>query len=425
MESHPLHHDSSDPLHLLLSSLNISSTPELPMESQSPSAAELWNIDVMHIVMSHADRTVVSNLMKTCNTLNNAGTRYLLEDGVSLRHEEGLVSFVRFLWARGGSNECFRRVTLLSKLTLDFHDPKESTARILESLFGILARGASNLTFLKMWAAEALLVLHPPLGATIATLTQLKTLDFFRAGEHCAKLLRALRSSLVTMKIHFATYSREGEDEVLAEPDVNPILLLEGSQSTLESLSTSFGLSSPDGPCYPNVTHLELSCADFPYIEDYIRAFPNLQSLTCFEYAGFGDELEWHERREMAMLYQAQHGTWQSMRDYQGSLFMLWIWGLACRIPSVGLSFDERRGLDPNFLNDIISDVRPSDLSLRLPGASWFLDDTVRAVLSEEGRLQVLDICILFHIDESDDDTVSIGHILVSLRFRHAFEVAV
>ncbi|KAM5538670.1 hypothetical protein V8D89_007699, partial [Ganoderma adspersum] len=411
-ESHPLHHDSSDPLHLLLSSLNISSTSEsIPIIPQSPSAAELWNIDVMHIVMSYADRTVVSNLMKTCNTLNSAGTRYLLENGVSLRREEGLVSFVWFLWARGDSNECFRRVTLLNKLTLDFHDPKESTARILESLFGILARGASNLTFLKIWAAEALLALHPPLGAAIATLTQLKILDFFRAGEHCAKLLRTLQSSLVTVKIYFATYSTEREDEVLAEPDVNPILLLEGSQSTLESLSASFALSSPDGPCYTNVTHLELSCAGFPYIEDYIRAFPNLQSLTSFEYAGFGDELEWHERREIAMVHQVQHGTWQSMRHYQGSLLMLWIWGLTCRIPSVRLSFDQRRGLDPNFLNDIILDVRPSDLSLRLPGASWLLDDAVRSVLSEEGRLQVLDICILFHINESDD-TVSVGHIL-------------
>ena len=75
----------------------------------------------------------------------------------------------------------------------------------------------------------------------------------------------------------------------------------------------------------------------------------------------------------------------------------------------------------PNFLNDVILDVRPSKLALRLLGTSWLLNDAVRAVLSEEGHLQVLEICILSHVEQSDD-TVSIGHVLVSLGFRGAFQ---
>ncbi|KAM5534617.1 hypothetical protein V8D89_011710 [Ganoderma adspersum] len=350
-------------------SLNISTTSE----SESHPAVQLWNVDVMHIIMSYADRRVVSSLMNTCNALNSAGTKYLLEDGIFLRREEGLVSFMWFLWARGNASERFRRITFLKKLTLDFNHPTDSIARSLEALFEILALAAPDFTFLTIWTAEPLLVLHPPLGTAIAKLAKLKTLQLFQTGEHCATLLRTLQSSLVTVKLHFGQYR------------LNPILLLEGSRSTLESLSTSFALSSPDGPCYANVTHLELSCADLPYIEDYIRAFPNLQSLTSFQYA--------------------------SMRHYQGSLLTLWIWGLTCRIPSVRLIFDQRLGVDPNFLNDIILDVRPLDLSLRLPGASPLLDDAVRGVLSEEDRLQGLELCLIFHIN-GNDGTVSIGHIL-------------
>ena len=420
MQSYPAHHDSSNPLHLLLESLNISNTSS----SESRPAVELWNLDIMHIIMSYASRRVVSSLMNTCNALNSAGTKYLLEDGVFLRREEGLESFICFLWARDNPSECFRRVTFLKKLTLHFNYPTESMARSLECLFEIVAPAAPGFTFLEIWAAEALLILHPPLGTSIANLAKLKTLQLFQTGEHCATLLRTLQSSLVTVKLHFGHYTREPENEDLALPDMNPILLLEGSQSTLESLSTSFALSSPDGPCYTNVTHLELSCADLPYIEDYIRAFPNLQSLTSFECTGFADELEWHERRDIAMAHQAQHGTWQSMRHYQGSLLTLWIWGLTCRIPSVRLGFDQRLGVDPNFLNDIILDVRPLDLSLRLPGASPLLDDAVLSVLCEEDRLQGLELCLLSHINENDG-TVSVGHILVSLGFRCAFKLAI
>nr|VWO99781.1 Autophagy-related protein 17 [Ganoderma boninense] len=408
-QSHTPHDDdSTSPLLQLFSSLNLdlTSTPEsITLDPQSHLHVESWNLDVMHIIMSYADRRVVSNLMRTCNALNYAGTKYLLADGLTLRHKIGLLSFLFFLHARGTPGECIRRLTLLNKLSIDLYKPTENVPPILQFFFEILALAASNLTFLHISAAEALLALHPTLGPAIAKLRTLKTIDISETGVHCATLLRTLRSSLVTAKIHFGVHSAEPEEEVPPEPDMNPILLLEGSQSTLESLSASFPVSRPDGPCYANVTRLELFCTGLPYVEDYIRAFPNIQSLTYFHYAALQAELSWHERRVMAMQYQTHHGTWQSLRKLQGSLLLLWVWGLMCHIPSVELSF-EQLGVDPNFLNDIILDVRPSDLALRLPGASWLLDDAVRDVLSQEGRLQVLELCVLFNINEADQTVV-------------------
>nr|VWP00899.1 RAS1 [Ganoderma boninense] len=370
--------------------LDLTSTPEsITLDPQSHLYVESWNLDVMHIIMTYAGRRVVSNLMQTCNALNYAGTKYLLADGLTLRHEIGLLSFLFFLHARGTPGECIRRLTLLNKLSIDLYKPTENVPPILQFFFEILALAASNLTFLHISAAEALLALHPTLGPAIAKLRTLKTIDISETGIHCATLLRTLRSSLVTAKIHFGIHSAEPEDEAPPEPDMNPILLLQGSQSTLESLSASFPVSRPDGPCYANVTHLELFCTGLPYVEDYIRAFPNIQSLTYFHYAALQAEL-----RGMS-----------SLRKLQGSLLLLWVWGLTCHIPSVELSF-EQLGVDPNFLNDIILDVRPSDLALRLPGASWLLDDAVCDVLSQEGRLQVFELCVLFNINEADESVV-------------------
>ncbi|KAI1794821.1 hypothetical protein LXA43DRAFT_1091426 [Ganoderma leucocontextum] len=377
-----------------------------------------WNMDIMHIVMSYANRRVVSNLMKTCNTLNNEGARYLLEDGVSLRREARLVkSFIWFMITRRNPNERFRRLTFLNKLSLDFDHPTEDAARLLAVFFETIARAASKFTSLNIDNAEALLTTYPPLGAAIANLTTLKALNLSSTGEHCATLLRTLQSSLVMATIFFGLHARGREDEVIPEHAMNPILLLEASQSTLESLNTSFSLSTHDGPCYANVTHLSLSCMPLPVIEDYIRAFPNILSLTTSNCSPYRDEPEvWDHRREMSMLYQAQSGSWRSLREYQGSTLVLWILGLTCHIPSIKLNFQHRPPYEPlevdsNRLNDVLLDVRPSHLALILPGASSILDEAFRSTLCAEGRLQVLDLRVLFHINRAND-TVSVGDIL-------------
>ena len=246
----------------------------IDVDPQSHPAVSL-NVDIMHIIMSYAHRSVVSRLMKTCNTLNSEGARYLFKDEVSFRYDAELVSFFWFLKARDNSSERCRRITFLNRLSLDSKDPTENISQTLELLFEIVVRfgGVSNLTSLKISQAEALLTAHPPLIAAIAKLTTLKTLDLQYTGQHCATLLRTLQSSLVTVSIYFGLHGREHEHEVIPEPDTNPILLLQSSQSTLESLDVTFALStpSPDVGCYANATHLHLSCMDLPYVEDYIR----------------------------------------------------------------------------------------------------------------------------------------------------------
>lgn len=379
-----------------------------------------WNMDIMHVVMSYADRRVVSNIMKTCNALNSAGARYLLEGEVSLRREERLLRFIRFLHAMHNPDEYLRRVTFLKKLSLGLYHPTEDAAGILEVLFNTISRVASNFTSLKIFEAEALLATHAPLGAAIAKLTTLKALHLSNASVQCATLLRNLRSTgLILADISFST--REPGDEVVRHSNANPILLLQGSQSTLESLSTSLAVSSPDGPCYANVTSLSLSCINLPVIEDYIRAFPNLLSLTTFECDVFRED-PWEElhRRETSMIHQAQHGTWRSLRHYSGSVLELWIFGLTCQIPSIHLGFPQR-GVDYYMLNIVLHDVRPSALALTLPGASCLLDDDLCYVLSREGRLRELELRVLLHLNGTDE-SVSVGDVLVSSGFWRVFE---
>ena len=379
----------------------------------------LWNMDIMHVVMSYADRRVVSNIMKTCNALNSAGVRYLLEGEVSLRREERLLRFIRFLRAMHNPDEYLRRVTFLKKLSLGLYHPTENAAGILEVLFETIARVASNFTSLKIFEAEALLAAHTPLGAAIAKLATLTALHLSNASVQCAMLLRNLLSNLILADNSFST--REPGDEVVRHSNANPILLLQGSQSTFESLSTSLSVSSPDGPCYANVTSLSLSCVNLPVIEDYIRVFPNILSLTTFECDVFR-EYPWEElhRRETSMIHQAQHGTWRSLRHYSGSVLELWIFGLTCQIPSIHLGFPQR-GIDYYMLNVVLHDVRPSALALTLPGASCLLDEDLCHVLSREGRLRELELRVLLHLNGTDE-SVSVGDVLVSSGFWRVFE---
>ncbi|PIL22902.1 hypothetical protein GSI_15598 [Ganoderma sinense ZZ0214-1] len=371
------------------------------------------NMDIMHIVMSYADRRVVSNLMKTCKTLNSEGVKYLLEDGVSLRRKRTLKSFNRFLSARKNVKQCIRRLAFLKRLSLDFYHPSEASARLLEGIFEILVQVSSDFASLEIFNAEVLLAAHPPLGAAIAKLTTLKTLNVSDAGgDHCATLLRTHQSSLTSVDINFNAANEDPGDAAAGRSYMNPILLLERSQSTLESLSTTFSASSPDGPCYANVTSLSITCIDLPVIEDYIRAFPNLLSLSSFECCGFREEDQerWEDRRATSMLHQARHGTWRSLRHYVGSVLDLWTFGLTCRIQTVKMGFPQST-VDPTMLNDVLSHARPSALHLTLPGALCLLDAAVLSVLSVERGLRELDLRVLLHLN-GNDQAVSVPVVL-------------
>ncbi|PIL22887.1 hypothetical protein GSI_15583 [Ganoderma sinense ZZ0214-1] len=313
------------------------------------------------------------------------------------------MTFTQFLDARNKPDEHLRRLTFLNMLSLDLSNPKEAATVALEPLFELINRAASNFTSLKVCEAEDLLKIYPPLVAAIAKLTTLKTLGLVFTGVHCATLLMTLQSSLTvaTICFKFGVHPSEFEFDFIPDTDKDPTILLQGSQSTLKSLCISFPAPFLDGPHWQG-----------HYDKDYITAFPNLRSLTTAEREECEEDSSyWDERRDMAMEYQAEHGTWRSLQYYEGSMLVLWIWALKCRIPSITLTFEQHFGVDPILLSSIMLDVRPSRLSVRLPGASWLLDDAVRGVLSLEGRLQVLELRILFHALENDD-TVSAGHIL-------------
>lgn len=132
MQPHQRHNDFSDTLLPSLSSLSMSDASEsIDVDPQSHPAVSL-NVDIMHIIMSYAHRSVVSRLMKTCNTLNSEGARYLFKDEVSFRYDAELVSFFWFLKARDNSSERCRRITFLNRLSLDFKDPTENISQTLE-----------------------------------------------------------------------------------------------------------------------------------------------------------------------------------------------------------------------------------------------------------------------------------------------------
>ena len=400
------YHPSEHPR--LLLPLSNPSNPE-PVDMNSESSAALLNTDIMHIIMSYATRNAVSGLMKTCHTLNSEGAQYLLRDEVSIECDAQLLSFMCFLMARNNPDDCVRRMSFFNKLSLHFDYPSPDIAILLTGIFEIIVGAGFSFTSLKVSWAEDLLRAHPLLGAAIAKLTTLKTLELSFAGAHCAALLRTLQSKLVAADITFGDTDHEDED--LPECDRNPLLLLRGSQSTLKSLSTGHSVSFLRGPRYTNVTHLSLSYISLPIVEGYIHAFPNLRIFSALECSVYRDDSEvWEDRRMTSIEYQARHGTWQSLGFYSGSMRVLWLLGLTCHVPSIKLDIEDDE-LELDKLNDVLHDVRPTCLVLKLPEASCLSDKGFLSALCTD-TLQELDLSVSFSPEK--DSTLFVGDVLVS-----------
>ena len=59
--------------------------------------------DILVVIMANADRSTISQMMRTCRALNHVGTRYILEDDPELWHWAQVVSLNKFLSAMGQS----------------------------------------------------------------------------------------------------------------------------------------------------------------------------------------------------------------------------------------------------------------------------------------------------------------------------------
>ena len=394
--------------------------------------ADPWlPFDVLLIIMALLERSDVMSMSLTCRTLRHGGARFMLQEGAALSTSEQAISFISFMRADSGS-----RIHHLHslELTTGIHFSR----RGIDALRGLVTHQHLALESLSLLDAEALLMCDvSQLGGknlasnslleALASLTTLKHLTMDRCDEYSIIFIRSLSSSLVTASLKLQQLTSWS---VVTDPDErNPIVLLARSSETLQELSgTGFEVDErliKYGTVYPAVKKIsaEYTQDSMPGTLVYINAFPNLEYLALTSpynrYEDASDDLNAsrivHERRRAANMEDQEkyQCTWQVLQEVVGSVVDLFTLGLVCHVPRMRIR-DGITAVKCSFLEDILANVRPSNLAITLAGTSLLGGGgpLYRALQLGNQQLRALELEVRFGAHEA---MLSLDDVLVSL----------
>ena len=334
------------------------------------------NVDTLHHVMSLSDRVTVSRIMRTCQVLNHEGVRHLLDDAPCITNTQRANSFIEFFLSEKNTTRTEHRLQWLSGVSISLTGKKAAAAvgKAMTRFFLEGAHRAPSFTQLKIYEAEAFLSADSLLPAAVAVLTTLRHLTLHSAGAMSAVMLRLLRSHLISAEIAYN----------LADPPLFPQLrnataILYRSEETLRTLTLENPFTSPDGPCYPNVRSLTLKYMDVPTTRHLVHAFPNLSFLGFYDRFEGEEELDednngLERKRQENMAEQRQHGSWDSIFVYKGSLFVLYGLGLTCQVHFLVVHDHEDGEFSVPMLRKVVEDVHPSHLTVRITEVRHLLE---------------------------------------------------
>ena len=390
--------------------------------------------------MAISSPKTATSIMATCRLLYHDGAKVILQSPVELDgSEKEALAVLRFVQA-----ENLSRCPYVRGLHIVMDTVPPSVAKILANIVPRLT-GLERLALV----GEQIFVSYPHLLSLFASLRSVKTLLVIDAGARCCQLIRTLRSRLVSAKIHF---EREQAAMLSLASSTHPILLLEKSAATLESLSCGF-LGNPDPTLtffppkttYPRLRCLTLSHTAYPDPVPFIRAAPNLvhlalesSLLTSLAPSSFHMQIVGMQR---AMTLELQGDAqalpfpmpvepgaggaggaacrWAHLQTFAGRVVDLWMLGLACRIPELLLT-DAPAVRPPRALTEALEHARPRHLQLFFTGQP--LTDVLgagcdfRAALKSKGAAGVTRLVVQLEVMPEDRE-MDVGRALVSEAF--------
>ncbi|KAI0632970.1 hypothetical protein C8Q77DRAFT_859462 [Trametes polyzona] len=381
------------------------------------------NDDVLlHVLSLSSSKPTICALMRTNRLFYHFGAKYLLAEGVTLRNEQQIESFIYFMLA-----ELDFRIPLLRTLTIKATSLPPAIGESLELFFYYLSAKGS-LCSLMLSPAETLLRSYPKLVCGIAIISSLNSLTLYDIGPFVEVLMGHLRSQLVYADLRLPVIPRrrfakeeweeqqdhEHNDDATAArvpfPDAydDALPLLRQSTNTLRQLQLT---TADDGflrqpPVFHKVVTLTLSV---PNIDEactrlLVRAFPNLRELTTCDFSTRYDEFDlasFEDMRDSNYEDQLASGTWPSLLYYDGTLAVLFALGIACPITWLTLSnFDYP--LEPEMLTEVLHCARPVHLELTLYSDISLFDCEPLAFFGAAGvqKLQTLFLTIYLEVDD-------------------------
>ena len=334
---------------------------------------DMLNLDILHNIMSFSDRSSTSRLMRTCRTLNHEGAKYLVRQTPCLWSEDGVVSFTQYALARADGDEMAHRLHWLRGLQLKspwYLDSCKKFARAMMSCLSHLVIHAPNFVELDLQSCEVLFSVDDGFAQVVGAAVRLQKLTLNNANLCALKMLRhsSLRLSSARISVVYEAVEPSFSD--------HPLLALHNSKDTLRTLTLENIAFDPDRsmPRYSNLAHFEFSSLFVPPIHHLVQIFPNLQTLKVGTFPGYNhlNDTEAEAERQTNIRAQAQHGTFRALQAYTGSTLALYLFALACHIPSLSLCDEDRHSCwDMYMLQTVCARARPTHLRLH----TSFLED--------------------------------------------------
>ncbi|RPD52566.1 hypothetical protein L227DRAFT_39638 [Lentinus tigrinus ALCF2SS1-6] len=334
--------------------------------------------DVLLEMMDFLPPSGLVALLQTCKTLRKEGGKKLLlrmeEVDVAPQH---LSSFCRFMLVDDGYRISFLRQSLCLRDDAGMRVDPETPAMLVEILSRI-----TGLRRLRLECADWLFVAIPDLSDAISGMTCLQefTMGLRFQNDEAEKMLLLMQSQLKSANIMCGGFDRDRPETMPHEAiyrvdyeydDMNPIVLLANSSHSLERVTArNFLVTDVDhGIVYPNVTHLDLFNNTDIWILPFIRAFPNIGTLTV------ANERTYQDASVRSFNWEGQlfDGKWDVLDTLVGTAPCIYNLSLLCHVRSMVL--DALNSPEPpSFrsemmaLSTIIADTRPSELIVRMRG---------------------------------------------------------
>ena len=366
--------------------------------------------NVLHHTGYHCDITVA--LMSSCRFFYHEVAKALLRKTiVTISKDEQARKFLVFLAAENNSRYPHLR-------SLDFQ-PFELSKKVAEEWLSIIPR-FEGLETLRLPHGDNILIQHDGLATAFAQLTSLRHLHIGIAYELSLRMVRDLKSKLVSLSINWAV-----EDmiwDILPDhthKEYHPVPFLANHSSSLQELKSSawypIDVRPTSDVVYPNMRRFSAELLDYPVIVPLINAYPNLSSIYLMTsyHAGYEltptswDSFRRHHNSNLAGQSQAPACVWPHLRSFTGDLIDLYLLAPTCRIPRVWVTGDvSSSDFHLEILRTTLALARPTQLKIRGATAGFLGNEQqgLIAVLRSPAcsGLQALELDVMFWKDDRE-----------------------
>lgn len=335
------------------------------------------NHDILLLVATYSSTGTLVRFMSTCRDCYRRCPRLILRDTVRLNSNAKARKFLRFMRADG--HRRWRYLWSLHFLEFSISSP------MAERLSKALPR-AVNLERLAFDDSENILAPHSSLSLIIAALPNIKH-AVIQPGNHTCEMLTKIVWPLETVELRSEGTAFDPywplDEEYPPSPSFNPSALLHNTCDTLRTVRSDFWAepASPTDPIYPHVTELVIDRVHYLDPAAWSRLYPNVKYLQLFSTVA-NDEFfrepdgtidKWQHEHDVQLATHLSTGRWAHLESYCGTLFDLFLSGIAGRIDKISTTLNEN---ELRLLPSLFQYARPRHLDLDLRMSVWY-----RAVL--------------------------------------------